>query len=31
VTLLLLAGVTVVTITGAWMALQRVRKDLTPR
>jgi uncharacterized iron-regulated membrane protein len=28
VTLLLLAGVTVVTVTGAWMALQRIRKDL---
>ena len=29
VTLLLLAGVTVVTVTGAWMALQRIRKDLS--
>jgi hypothetical protein len=29
VTLLLLAGVTVITVTGAWMALQRVRKDLS--
>lgn len=29
VTLLLLAGVTVVTVTGAWMALQRMRKDLS--
>jgi uncharacterized iron-regulated membrane protein len=28
VTLLLLAGVTAVTVTGAWMALQRIRKDL---
>jgi PepSY-associated TM region len=29
VTLLLLAGVTAVTVTGAWMALQRIRKDLS--
>ncbi|MGC4027354.1 MAG: PepSY domain-containing protein [Steroidobacteraceae bacterium] len=31
VTLLLLAGVTAVTITGSWMALKRIRADLTPR
>ena len=29
VALLLLAGVTVVTVSGAWMALQRLRKDLS--
>lgn len=29
VTLLLLAGVTMVTVTGAWMALQRLRKDFS--
>jgi hypothetical protein len=28
VSILLLAGVTVVTVTGSWMAIQRVRKDL---
>lgn len=31
VTLLLLAGVTVVAISGAWMALQRVRRDFSRR
>lgn len=31
VTLLLLAGVTVITVSGAWMAIQRVRKDLARR
>jgi hypothetical protein len=31
VTLLLLAGVTVVCITGSWMAIQRVRRDLSRR
>jgi uncharacterized iron-regulated membrane protein len=31
VTLLLLAGVTALAITGSWMALQRIRKDLSPR
>jgi hypothetical protein len=31
VTLLLLAGVTAVAITGSWMALRRIRRDLTPR
>jgi hypothetical protein len=29
VTLLLLAGVTVITVSGAWMALQRVRRDFS--
>jgi len=29
VTLLLLAGVTVITVSGAWMAIQRVRRDLS--
>jgi hypothetical protein len=29
VTLLLLAGVTVITVSGAWLAIQRVRKDIT--
>ena len=31
VTLLLLAGVTALAITGAWMALKRLRADLLPR
>ncbi len=31
VTLLLLAGVTTLCITGAWMAIQRVRRDLCRR
>jgi hypothetical protein len=31
VTLLLLAGVTALAITGAWMALKRIRADLSPR
>jgi hypothetical protein len=31
ITLLLLAGVTAVCITGGWMAIQRVRRDLTRR
>ena len=31
VTLLLLAGVTALAVTGAWMALKRVRADLAPR
>lgn len=31
VTLLLLSGVTLVCITGSWMAIQRVRRDLTGR
>lgn len=31
VTLLLLAGVSALAITGAWMALKRIRADLTPR
>jgi hypothetical protein len=30
-TLLLLAGVTALAITGSWMALQRIRADLAPR
>jgi hypothetical protein len=29
VTLLLLAGVTVLCITGSWMAIQRVRRDFS--
>jgi hypothetical protein len=29
VTLLLLAGVTAITVSGAWMAIQRLRKDLS--
>lgn len=29
-TLLLLTGVTVLCITGSWMALQRIRKDISP-
>jgi len=31
VTLLLLAGVTSLAITGTWMALKRIKADLTPR
>ena len=31
VALLLLTGVTVLAVTGAWMALQRLRKDLARR
>jgi hypothetical protein len=31
VALLLLAGVTVITVSGAWMALQRVRRDFSRR
>jgi uncharacterized iron-regulated membrane protein len=31
VTLLLLAGVTALAITGTWMALKRIRADLSPR
>lgn len=31
VTILLLLGVTGVCITGSWMALQRIKKDLSPR
>jgi len=31
VAMLLLAGATLVTVTGSWMAIQRVRRDLGRR